>query len=416
MRRLLPILASAALLLAGCSRRERANPFDPLNPSTNGRPAGFAALAGDREVRLRWQAAQGNSLIGYQIFRRAPNETGYRALTDVLATGVTSFRDFPLTNGQDHAYRLYFVFLSGIGTRPAEDAATPGPAVPWLIEGGGTDLVKITPDDRRVADRIGGYGATTDLAANPADGRVWVTDEGFGRVVVYQPLSRITVSIPGLDRPRAVAVDPIDGTGWVCDVGNNLVYHFTPRGDLVPSQIAPLSQPVDVAVDPSDGSVWVCELGSDLVGRFNTTVPPPWTHPVVDPSRVALDSTTREGWITSYLNGTVTHLSPLGQPLASPTGFTSPLGVAVDARRGRIWIADPGAASVVALHRDGSEEFRVTGLADAGELAVDLGSGEAWVVLGRPGELARISPAGVVLRRMGGFRSPIAVSVDPGGR
>ena len=71
MRRLLPILASATLLLAGCSRRERANPFDPLNPSTSGRPSGFVALAGDREVRLRWQAVQGNSLSGYQIFRRA---------------------------------------------------------------------------------------------------------------------------------------------------------------------------------------------------------------------------------------------------------------------------------------------------------------------------------------------------------
>ena len=113
-----------------------------------------------------------------------------------------------------------------------------------------------------------------------------------------------------------------------------------------------------------------------------------------------------EPWITAQI--------PV--PLVTLTDFTSPLGVAVDARRGRIWIADPGAGSVIALRRDGSEEFRVTGLADAGELAVDLGTGEAWVVLGDPGELARISPAGVLLRVLGGFRSPIAVSVDPGGR
>jgi streptogramin lyase len=415
MRRLLPILASATLLLAGCSRRERANPFDPLNPTTSGRPSGFAALAGDREVRLRWQAVQGNSLSGYQIFRRAPGETGYRAITDVLGTGVTSFRDFPLTNGQDHAYRLYFVFFSGLGSRPAEDVAAPGAAVPWLIEGGGTHLVQITPDDRREVARRGGYGATTDLAANPANGAVWVADEGFGRVVVYQPGSGVTVSIPGLTRPRAVAVDPFDGTGWICDVGQNLVHHFTPRGDPASLPIAPLDRPVDVAVDPQDGSVWVCELGGDRVGRFESTRPL-WRRTLADPSRVAVDSTTREGWVTSYANGTVTRLSLSGQPRATLTGFTSPLGVAVDARRGRIWIADPGAASVVALHRDGSEEFRVTGLDDAGELAVDLGTGEAWVVLGDPGELARISPAGVLLRVLGGFRSPIAVSIDPGGR
>jgi DNA-binding beta-propeller fold protein YncE len=415
MRRLLPVLASATLLLAGCSRRERANPFDPLNPATSGRPAGFVALAGDREVRLRWQAAQGTSLIGYQIFRRAPNETGYRAITDVLLTGATSFRDFPLTNGEDYAYRLYFVFLSGIGTRPAEDVATPGAAVPWLVEGGGTDLVQVTPDGRRVVDRFGGYGGTTDVAANPKDGRVWVADEGFGRLVVYQPSSRITVSIPGLDRPLAVAVDPVDRTGWVCDVGHDLAYHFTPDGQPASLPIAPLNQPVDAAVDPSDGSVWVCELGTDRVKRFDSGGML-FSRPVAEPSRVAVDSTTREGWITSYATSTVTHLAPGGQLLASLTDFTSPLGVAVDARRGRIWIADPGAGSVVVLHRDGSEDFRVTGLVDAGELAVDLGSGEAWVVLGRSGQLVRISAAGVVLRRLGGFQSPIAVSVDPGGR
>lgn len=134
------------------------------------------------------------------------------------------------------------------------------------------------------------------------------------------------------------------------------------------------------------------------------------------PSRVAVDSLTREGWITSYENGTVTHLAFNGSPFPPVTGFTSPLGVAVDSRRGRIWIADPGASRVVALQRDGSQEFQVTGLSDAGELSVDLATGDAWVVLGRPGELVRISPAGVVLRRLGGFRSPIAVSVDPGGR
>jgi streptogramin lyase len=415
MRRLLPVLVSTTLLLAGCSRRERANPFDPLNPSTSGRPSGFVALAGDHEVRLRWQAVQGNSLRGYQIFRRAPDETAYRAITDVLGTGVTSFRDFPLTNGHDYAYRLYFVFLSGLGSRPAEDVAAPGAAVPGLIEGGGADLVQITPDDRRVVTRRGGYGATTDLAANPADGAVWVADEGFGRVVVYQPASGVTVSIPGLSRPRAVAVDPFDGSGWVCDLGQNRVHHFTPEGGTASPPIGQLNQPVDVAVDPQDGSVWVCELGGDRLGRFEATGPL-WGRTLADPSRVAVDSTTREGWITSYANGTVTQLSPSGQLLVTVAGFTAPLGVAVDARRGRIWIADPGAGSVVALGRDGSEEFRVTGLGDAGELAVDLGTGEAWVVLRDPGQLARISPSGVLLRVMAGFGSPIAVSVDPGGR
>jgi DNA-binding beta-propeller fold protein YncE len=90
--------------------------------------------------------------------------------------------------------------------------------------------------------------------------------------------------------------------------------------------------------------------------------------------------------------------------------------VAVDARRGRIWIADPTAGRVTALYRDGVEEFRVTGLPDAGELAVDPATGEAWAVLGVTGSVARISPGGAILRVQGGLRVPIAIAVDPGGR
>jgi streptogramin lyase len=415
MRAFLPLLALASLALAGCSSRERANPFDPRNPETSGRPSGFVAVAGDREVRLRWLNAQGTLPSGYQLFRRGPGEVDYRPITDILGIGVTSFRDLLLWNGRDYAYRLYFVFPTGIGSRPAEDVAAPGAAVPWVIESGGADLVQVTPDGRRIAARLGGYGATTGLAASAADGAVWIADGGFGRVIVYLPTSGVTVSIPGFNRPGAVAVDTYDGSGWICDVGQNLVFHFRPNGEVASLPIAPLAQPVDVAVDLDDGSVWICELAGNRVGRYDSTHPL-WQRTLPAPSGVALDSTTRDGWITSYAQGTVTHLSPDGEILATLASFASPLGVAVDARRGRIWIADPGSGSVVALRRDGSQEFRVAGLADVGQIDVDLGTGEAWAVLGDSGEIARISPAGVVLRRLRGLRGPVAVSVDPGGR
>ena len=416
MGRLLLLLVAIALLIAGCSRRPRANPFDPLNPSTSGRPPGFVALGGDHVVRLRWHAVQGNGLIGFQIFRRWPGEPDFTPISGVLGPNTTSFRDTLLNNGEDYAYRLYFAFLSGLGTPPAEDVAGTGAAVPWLVEWNGDDLVQVTPDNRRVVARFGGYVGAADVAANPVTGEVWVADEGAGRVVVYQPQSGVTVTIPGLFLPRAVAVDPFDGTGWVCDGGNHLVYHFTPDGDQVAQPIAALNGPVDVAVDPQDGSLWVCERGAGRVDRYDPAGQLLWSQPVAYPSRVAVDSTTREGWVTSYERGTVSRFSLTGQPLGPISGFRSPFGVAADGRRGRIWIADPEAGQVIALDLDGNVEFRITDLADAGEVAVDLATGDAWVVLGYPGSLARISPAGSVTRVQSGFQSPIAVSVDPGGR
>ncbi len=416
MRALLPLLACAALLLAGCSARERANPFDPLNPSTSGRPSGFQALAGDREVTLRWNPVSGVAFTGFQLFRRAPGEADFRALTGVLAPTVVGFRDVPLVNGGDYSYRLYFVFLSGLGSHPAEDVASPGAAIPWMIELDGGELIRLTPDNRHVQVRRGGYGRATDVAANPANGDIWVTDEGSGRVVIFQAGTGVTVSVPGLQQPRAGAVDPFDATGWVCDVGRGRVYHLRRDGNVDALSIGPLSQPADVAVDAFNGFVWICELGADRVKYFDDAAQLQWSCTVAGPSRVAVDSTTREGWVTSFENGTVTRVSPSGQVLDTFAGFTAPLGVAVDARRGRIWIADPYAGRVIALDRNGQEEFRVTGLNDAGELSVDVTTGEAWVVLGNTGSVARISPAGTILRIQGGFQIPISINVDPGGR
>jgi hypothetical protein len=129
-----------------------------------------------------------------------------------------------------------------------------------------------------------------------------------------------------------------------------------------------------------------------------------------------VDSASRDGWISSFNQGTVTRLSTIGDTVAVIGGFTTPLGVAVDARRGRIWVADPGARGVVALRLDNSVEFRVAELGDAGDVSVDAATGDAWVVLRATGELARVSPpsAGGAIRRLGGLHGPFSISVDPG--
>jgi DNA-binding beta-propeller fold protein YncE len=416
MRRLLPLL-TLAILLAGCATRERANPFDPDNPNTSGRPIGFVALAGNGRVHLHWQRSEGGDLIGYQLFRRSQSENSYTAITGLMATPVTDFLDLLVTNGIDQSYRLYFVFGSGLGSRPAEDIATPGLTEPWLVENGGTDAIQATPDARHVAQRLTGFEGTDDIAVNMSNGTVWVSDNLRGQVVVFSPLTGIRTVVPVSD-PVAIAVDPYDNSGWVCDLtaGNNAVYHFRQQGDPATFPISTVNQPIDAAVDVNDGSVWICERGANRVSRYDGVGPTHiWSTTCAQPSRVAVDTTTREGWVTSFTRGTVTRIDFSGQPLDTLSGFSTPVGVAVDSRHGRIWVADPGAGEVIALRRDGSVEFRLGGLLDAGEIAVDVRTGDAWAVLGDPGELVRISPPGIVRRRLGGFTVPISVAVDPNG-
>jgi DNA-binding beta-propeller fold protein YncE len=414
MRARLALLAALALA-AGCSQRERANPFDPRNPSTAGRPPGFLAVAGDRQVSLSWSTVPSGSFIGYQVYRRIAGQSTFSPLTDVLGPYNTAFRDIPLLNGLEYDYRLYFVFPSGLGNAPSEQQAGPGPAAPWLIESGGDDIFRLTPDNRHVGSRRSGFGATADLAVNPTNGDVWVADQPGGRVVLYQASGGVTVSIPGFSEPRAIGVDPLNATAWVCDAGRGRVYHVNRSGQFDALSIGPLDQPLDAAVDPGPGYVWICEFGANRVSRWDLAAQT-WSVPVTGPSRVAVDSVTEEGWVTSFGAGTVSRISPNGQVLDTYTGFTAPLGVAVDSRRGRIWIADPYAGRVVVLGRDGRQQFQVAGLTDAGEVAVDPASGEGWAVLGATGSVAHISGVGVLLRVQGGFQFPYAIGVDPGGR
>lgn len=414
MRRVVSLL-TAALLLAGCATRERANPFDPNNPDTSGRPAGFVALAGNGRVTLRWWSVTGSTLLGYQVFRRGPNDNVYIRVSGVLPVTAAEFIDVGVSNGSDYAYRLYFVFTAGLGSHPAEDVATPGTPVPWLVEASGIEALQITPDGRRIARRVGGFQSTNDIDVNPLTGVVWVAD-GAGRVDVYNPASDVRTSIP-VGSPGAIVVDPYDGAAWICDRVAGLVYHFLPNGTAATLPISGVNTPFDVTVDVVDGSVWVVERGADRVSRFNQSGQDRIVFASVpEPSRIALDQTTRVAWVTSFTRGTVTRVDHSGVVLDTLDLFTTPFGIAVDAARARVWVADPGVGEVIALRRDGTVEFRLTGFEDAGELDVDTRTGEVWVVLGDPGQVVKIGPTGQVRRRLAGLATPIAIAVDPGPR
>lgn len=415
MHRVLAVLV-LGLLLAGCSKRERLNPFDPGNPFTGGRPSGFVALAGNQQMRLRWDGASTPDLLGYQIFRRVDGDSAFIPLTTLLPARTTSIGDFGLANGLKHYYRLYYVFESGNGVLPAEDFGTPGPMRPWISDGGRGSLVRVTADGRRVAFEDAAYSAPAGVAVDITGGRVWITDPGAAEVVVYDPstTNRATIG-PPLVSPSAVAVDPGDLSGWVCDPGLNQVLHFTPAGNpAVPSQLFSIDNPIDVAVDPTDRSVWVCERGADHLRHYAYDGSPIGAATVIAPSRVAVDSTTREAWVTSFTRAVVVRVSggtTFPTPRDTVSGFQGPIGIAVDFRRGRIWVADALAGQVVALRRDGSVEFRVSGLSEVRSIAVDVQSGEAWCTVPGIGQVARLSPTGALIDAAGGLSRPDGIGL-----
>jgi len=415
MRRLAAVLTLALPLLAGCSQRAHLNPFDPANPATAGRPADFQALADDQVVHLRWQASSSAALRGYQVFRLAPGDTAWRPLTGVLPPTATSQGDFGLLNGADHRYRLYFVFADGLGGRPAEDVATPGPLRPWIADYGANRLVRLSADGRHVVESLPVDGGADPVAVDVDrdDGRVWVVGPG-GDVAVYSPSSGLTSVIgQGLGTLVSVIVDRPDSSAWIADATNGRLVHLLPSGARPdPPVLTGLQYPGCLALDRADGSVWVAEQDGDRVRRYTAAGALAASAVVARPSRVAVDPLTHEAWVTSLDLGRVVRLSAAGVPLDTIPGFRGPIGIAVDATRRRVWVADAAGDEVVALDLDGTVRFRVGGQAEPREIAVDGNSGEAWVTLAAAGAVSRLSPGGTEILRVGGMGGPWGIALD----
>lgn len=427
MRRDLRVLSLAALaaalamLASGCGERPRSNPFDPANPVTGGRPAGFVALAGNGEVTLNWLPATSAGLLGYQLFRKLAVDTAYVAITGTIPATVSRFGDFQLANGIEHDYRLFYVFDRGLGPLPAEDIATPGPLEPWVADFGRSAVARMTADGRHIQSwhAFGGIapgvGSPVDVAADAPNGVVWVSTID-GPLVIYTPSTGGRVSPTQAPiSPGALALDPLDGTAWVCDGPGGSIYHYRVNGTVAsPGQLVGFENPLDVAADAIDRSVWVCERDGNRVTRFAVDGSGRASATLIAPSRVAVDPLTHEAWVTSFTRGRVFRLGS-GPALSDSFSITpGPVGVAVDGPHGRIWVADPTTGTVFALHRNGSVEFQVPGLGTPREVTVDQASGEAWVAIVSPGGVARISPTGQLLTLTGGFDQPAGLSLGVG--
>ena len=411
---LLVLAAATALAGAGCSTRERANPFDPANPNTGGAPPGFVALAGNGRIDLHWNAVPISGLQGYRLLRKTATDITYVEIASLLPPQRTSYSDVGLRNGLDHSYRLYFVFSSGADNAPpAEDVATPGPQRPWVAEGNTGRLLGVTPDGRRVGIIHSGFDRPTAVAVDSVTGRVWFSDNFTGRVVSIDVFGVIT-TIQGLVSPGALAAEPLHESVWVCDEDNNKVQELLPNGTPLGPPIEPINTPIGIAIAQWDRSVWICERGADRVRRYAFAESLIWSIPLAAPSRVATDSLEQRAWVTSFTNGTVHKIAPSGTVEGTFPGFQGPIGVAVDTRRGRIWIAEALGNQITVINRSGAVAFRVTGLSETRDVAVDLTTGEAWAVAPGSGQIVRIAADGRVVRRITGLNNPYGVGLDPG--
>lgn len=418
--RVMGALLLGALLAAGCSHRDRANPLDPANPITQGRPTGFNALAGFANVRLTWDARPTAGLDGFQLQRRDHPDSAFRVVANLLAPGSTQYLDGSVSNGVRYTYRLYYVRDGAAGGAPSEDAATPGGVRPFVVDAGfdGPAFVALlTTDGRDVLQRYSDWDSPTSLAVDGQTGLVWVSEPFAGNLALLSSVSGSVQRVPVPGQPFTLALDPLNGNAWMCDL-DGAVRHYSPAGaPVTPAVIPLLDSPSGVAVSRVDRTFWVCERNGDRVRRYDVAGVPIVTAFVVAPSRVAVDSVSQQAVITSLARGRVVRVAANGARVDSTSAAVGPLGVDVDALRGTIWVADAVGGQLLGLRTsDLSVAVRVTGMSGVRDVTVDPATGEVWAVVNGLRSVWRLSASGTLLDRLDGFDNPQEVRLDTGRR
>ena len=121
------LLAVLVLFVAsgGCETRDRSNPLDPYNNETGGLIDGFNALAGNRQVEIRWSRVKQNGLVGYRLLRWLVGDTP-AVLEDHIASNLTGTVDTAVVNEESYVYQVVAHFQSGDTLASPPDTATPG--------------------------------------------------------------------------------------------------------------------------------------------------------------------------------------------------------------------------------------------------------------------------------------------------
>ena len=448
-KRYLPFLSAGllflliGLMLGGCDRqnRPRANPLDPFNPTTGGKPQGLQAVAAHEKIVLTWPALTLDALTGYRLYRSAPGVAD--TTIEILSVPLShTYKDSGVVDGRTYTYRLSAQIQSGLNADLIETPlsepvdATPGPEFCWVIDNNLGKIVTLSADARSVSRDVVSIFGANHLAVDPSDGACWTTTRFGGSelgpvTVRFSAQGTRQATVTGFTFPASVAVDTRNGSVWVADTGGLIggessVSLLTPAGVRL-FRLTGFTDPEGLAVDPNTGDCWVADTGA---GRIVKIAPNGVIQVTVtafsQPSEVAVDPMSGDCWGIDAATRRIFHLQPDGTLVATISGFLRPYKIACGAFDGSLWVTDVDASQVYQLNRNSPNGYHIgqqsafhtvlSGFDTPLAITTDPLSGNLWISDVGRGEITKVTSAGVIIHRSQLLARPIALSVDPGPR
>ena len=419
-------------LASGCAERQRRNPLDPAarNPLDSYVP--LVGLAGNGEVRLRWDFSRFDDILALRLYRRIGS--GEFTLHPVSPLGAVerAFVDTGLMNGTIHDYQLSLlvegegeIFLEMVGGEvgrvdlgSAFSRAIPGEETAWVADFRANSVWKISPDGRSAQFKWVDFPELAGMALYHRDGSCWVSAasvKGLFRLGVEEILQEYGADI---ERPAGLSIDSGYALGWIIDAGRQTIYSFSPEQPGDPLDLVEVDanfvEPLSLAA--RDGRCWIVDRGGARVllyeheGRTRME----WRD-VPRPLAIAAAPENR-AWVLVRDGGGLVRLDAAGGAvLEAPLPFAGAeaRALAVDQQSGACWVVSSSdlaifsAAGTLLSH----QVLFAGGGATALDIALDELHRKAWIATGEG--LLKSTMAGEGLARLEGFVAS-RVEVDPG--
>ncbi len=378
--RILSAIVLALLVGAGCSPRDRSNPFDPQNQTTHGGLTGFNAIAGDGVVSLRWPLLTQQGVQSYRIDRWILGSRPLPLPGAVYPAHVSAAEDLSARNDTTYLYRLVALLESGGTSESPPDTVTPGTRRTMVLVADLPGVVGLSPDARDILFGNQASEPYDDLDLDSTRGIFWLSQYDRGRILGRN----------------------FEGTG----VG----YEYF------------LDHPTDLAISTRHAIVWAAQPERRRVARIGTTDSLRTPIAGVGPARIVeANSENSTLWIGADDGGVFYASSATADTIQSWRLDARINSIAVDAAADIAWVTTrtgdlcdlyrvtPGSATV--------ERIR-TGLLNVTDMEVETVTRTLWVCeRGAPltgnGRLTRLDPAGVPLTTVTGLE-PYALTVEPG--
>ncbi|MBI3892253.1 MAG: PKD domain-containing protein, partial [Candidatus Wallbacteria bacterium] len=302
----------------------------------------------------------------------------------------------------------------------------------WVADGGAAAVLRLNPKTGVVRLRIP-IDAPTRLAADPADGGVWVAC-GATRLRRYSAAGDLQADVSGFGRIESLSTEPATTCCWVADplrgellrvpASLGRAASLATAGDRV-RRIVRMSGVKGAALDSRRGVLWAAGADEGPLFRFDANAPSGYDVRFSSGFHLAVAGLSgAAGIAVDATDGSAAASDPVGRQasrffssgvglLFDVSGFLAPAALAFDPLDGSLWIADSGGA-LVRLDRAGAEVLRVEGVTVGARLSVEPLSGDVWVAEPAARRLRRFSAAGKVLLESNEVRTPNDVAALPG--